>query len=205
MAHDHPASKPPTSLRVYKRLDDMTKEEMIDELLIHPWTRIWNRRAWGEMDKGPAQAMISADGVDCRQEEGDRHLRAIADALEQAMPGRVAHLFGEIFAAHAASAEEREAGISRAKGLLSRAKTLLHHADGTAKDFTGMGFSYGYGPNSRAADYALVGNQQGMKNNKGFAQPVGSRLRDQVEPLLKQGYTVTKVQVPQPDGTIKEY
>jgi hypothetical protein len=40
---------------------------------------------------------------------------------------------------------------------------------------------------------------------KGYAQPVGSRLRDRLEPLLKQGYNVTKVRLPMPDGSVKEF
>ena len=95
----------------WKPFEEMTLDEKYEALYFHPITQIQNRQAWLRMDKGPARAWIDAYGPeDLADGNGraicERHLRAIAAALQESMPDDVAYFYGDYFVAH-----EREAAV----------------------------------------------------------------------------------------------
>jgi hypothetical protein len=203
-ADEVPDNTPPR-----KPLNDMTRDEKLRELLVDPVTHIPNRRAWNEMGKGLAQAWIDADGPESLADAKGRavcnwHLQAIAAALQEAMPNRVAYFYGDIFAAHAQTSLGLERGILSASSILSRARTSMTRPDGKTAVFHGLGFSNGQGSDLQAAEAALAGAKRGAQS-KGFVLPAGARLPDRLKPLLKLGYEVTQVCLFMPNGSVKEF
>ncbi len=192
-----------------KPVNQLTEDEILQELLVDPITRISNRRAWNEMEKGLALAWIDADGPECLADESaralcERHLQAIGAALQEAMPSSVAYLYGDIFVAHAKTRFDLRTRISNALDMLSSARTQMTRPDGVMTELYGMGFSYGLAGDLPAAEAALYNIRRGA-HGTGFALPAGGRLPYRLKPLLKLGYKVTQVRLAIPGGTIKEY
>jgi hypothetical protein len=164
-------------------VDELTREELLHELLVDPITQIANRRAWDEMEKGPAMAWIDADGPEWVADENaralcERPLQAIAAALQDAMPGKVAYFFGDIFVAHALAHVDLELGISRALKTLSMVRIQMTRPDGAMTVRYGLGFSYGKAADLRDAEFALQDVRRGTQG-KGFVLHFAARAAKQ--------------------------
>lgn len=201
-------SKKQWSLLDEKSLEEMTLDEKYELLYIDPITRIHNRRAWDGITKGPARAWIDADGPedlsdgDCRA-LCERHLRAIAAALQESMPGDVAYLYGDYFVAHAPTLADLEKGIAKALNTLSTVRTQMTRPDGATILLYGLGFSHWQAydlPANAAENYDI----RGFAQTKAHPFPAGALLPARLRPLFRFGYKLTQVRLTMSDGTIQE-
>lgn len=143
-----------------KRVAQMTPDEMKRTLLTHELTGIRNRRAYDEAEKLPVQAAVDADSLKwfndtMGHEAGDRMLRAIAAALDQATP-EAYHIAGDEFLVQGPTEEEVHQVLARARRFLERITIESRLADGTIIRKTGLEISYGIGNSRTSSEEALA-------------------------------------------------
>ena len=118
-----------------KRVAQMTPAEMRRTLLIHELTGIKNRRAYAEDPRLPIQVAIDADSLKwfndtLGHQVGDRVLRAIAAALNEATPNAY-HIAGDEFVIQGASEKEVLGMLSRIRERLREITIEANGLDGS--------------------------------------------------------------------------
>jgi GGDEF domain-containing protein len=154
---------PPTierrvALKRRRRVSEMSREEMEQELLTSNVTGLPNRRAFEEAGVAQAVAMCDVDGLkavnDYGYETGNALLRAMADALCEA--GLEAyHDKGDEFLCRGDRMKELEVKLGRAKAILDGFAILVHRSDGSTVSVTGAAFTYGVGKDIEEAERDL--------------------------------------------------
>lgn len=167
------------------RVGEMTREELVREVLTSRLTGLPNRRAYDEAERLPVQASLDVDSLkwvndNMGHESGDKLLELVGQAIKDETD-RGYHFSGDEFAIEGATeAEIRE--IMEAVGeRLAKATLEVTKSDGTVVTLDGIGVSYGTGDTLAEADEHLgrektTREAQGLRARRG-EQPAGASIR----------------------------
>jgi GGDEF domain-containing protein len=173
-----------------RRVADMSREEMVRELLTSEVTGLPNRRAFDEAGQAPAIAMSDLDGLKAVNDKygycaGDALLKTKAEALRQAEL-EAYHDKGDEFLYRGNSTEELRATLERARDILRNRTIAAEQSDGTTVLFRGADFSYGAGKDSAEAELDLKRHKDERKARgeikRGELRGIVAKER---EPLLR--------------------
>ena len=172
-----------------RRVSEMSREEMVRELLTSEVTGLPNRRAFEETGVPQAVAMCDVDGLkavnDYGYETGNALLRTMADALREA--GLEAyHDKGDEFLCCGDRIEELEVMLERAKAILECFAILVHRGDGSTVSVTGAAFTYGVGKDIEEAE-------RDLKHHKTHREKRGEIVRGELRNIT------IKIQKAHPD------
>jgi diguanylate cyclase (GGDEF)-like protein len=140
-------------------VNDMSPEQLRQELLTHELTGIPNRRAYAESDKLPAQVSVDVDSLkwvndNLGHEAGDQMLKTVAASLAKHTP-EAYHVSGDEFIAQARTPEEAHATMAQVTQHLKDHVMEVTMPDGSVRKIQGLGVSYGVGKDLHEADTAL--------------------------------------------------
>ena len=163
-----------------KRVTEMSPDEMQDALLRDHKTGLYNERAYDEHERLPVQVAIDLDSLkwvndNMGHESGDAMLRAIGDALSR--HAKFAYrMGGDEFVVQARSQQEADAIMASVSGDLNRQVIQYTGPDGSVTSKTGVGFTYGTGPDLKTADQALADDKRrregaGLRAGRGQEPP----------------------------------
>jgi GGDEF domain-containing protein len=145
-----------------KRVEEMTPEEMREELLIDPLTGLGNKRAYQEDPRLPVQVFVDVDSLkwindNICHEAGDELLKTVGWALDSLdCPGyRSYHISGDEFIIQARSVQIAQAAIKHALLCLDKVTFEYTLPDGTAIRKKGAGISYGIATTVERAEEKL--------------------------------------------------
>jgi diguanylate cyclase (GGDEF)-like protein len=167
-----------------RRLELMTREELIQELYTDRLTGLPNRRAYEEAEPKTCQAVLDVDGLKWVNDRlghpaGDALIRAVATALMDAAV-EAFRVGGDEFIClfeNDAEAEEKLGIVAR---RLEHASFLVPGATGRVRFYRGIGISYGIGRSLHEAEVAL-------RRVKTHRQLVGLRAeRGERPPMLQR-------------------
>ena len=159
-----------------RRVSEMSREEIEQELLTSDVTGLPNRRAFEEAGVAQAVAMCDVDGLkavnDYGYQTGNALLRMMAAALREA--GLEAyHDKGDEFLCRGNRIEEIEDRLERAKAILEGFAILVHRTDGSTVSITGAAFTYGVGKDIEEAE-------RDLKRHKGRREKRGEIARGEL-------------------------
>lgn len=164
-----------TDIKKRKRINLMSEEEKNAEIenlraeierkekaeRTNPVSGIPNRIAYNEAltERPRIQTMIDLDGLKWINEKllhegGDAFIKALGRAIEAAgLEGY--HLSGDEFAVLTDREVDAYAGMEKLRDAFKNAIVTVRYADGSARQFKGLDFSYGVGQDRTAADGEL--------------------------------------------------
>jgi diguanylate cyclase (GGDEF)-like protein len=145
-----------------KRLENMTREELLQEVKIDRLTGISSERAFENAPKKAFVASIDLDSLKWINDNmshgaGDDMFRKVGQAFRDAFGG-VEDVFrkgGDEFAAHADSEKALITALEKARSRLKRAKIKVIKPDGTVIEKHGIEFSFTTGRTFDEADLKL--------------------------------------------------
>ncbi|MHA2068679.1 MAG: diguanylate cyclase domain-containing protein, partial [Candidatus Thorarchaeota archaeon] len=177
-----------------KRIEDMTPDEMRQELLVNPVTGILNKRALQEAERGgkKAKAFLDVDSLKYVNDNlgghaaGDKLLTVVADAVERVAGEEGYHISGDEFIIRAGTKADAKILADRVNEILSTEK-LEFESGGKKFIYEGPGVSAGIGKTQKAADALLIKDKKarekaGLRGGRG-KQPPG--VREVVEPTVE--------------------
>lgn len=139
---------------------ELSKEELIDQILAHELTGIKGRKAF-EIDVVDAKAVGSIDADSLKwvndnlsPDHGDALLQAVADALE-AETENAYHISGDEYYVLGDSQEEIQSVIEKATEKLSKAVITAEKPDGSIITLNGLNITHGLGDTKNVADQKL--------------------------------------------------
>jgi GGDEF domain-containing protein len=145
-----------------KRVEEMTPEEMREELLTDPLTGLGNHRAYQQDPRLAVQVFVDVDSLkwindNISHEAGDEILRTVGRALGSLdWPGYCSyHISGDEFMIQAKNVQIAEAVIKHALGFLNQVTFGYTLPDGTTITKKGVGISYGIATTVELAEEAL--------------------------------------------------
>lgn len=138
------------------KLDNMTPDEVLDNMYRDPITQVWNRRAFEQTPDTPYVALIDVDSLKWINDnkghrEGDRLLYKVAQYLDEKFPDAVFRISGDEFVVRHNDAKE----------LFAKLKT-------------GKVFSFGIGRNLIDAD-KMLGHRKAERTRTGKRAARGER------------------------------
>jgi GGDEF domain-containing protein len=142
-----------------QRVADMTPEEMKKALLTDDLTGLGNRRAFQEAAPGAVQVSADADSLKyfndtIGHQAGDELLRTIGQAFQRAGVEGF-HISGDEFTATFDTEEQAYEAMGKVKEILDRATLEFTMPDGSVVTKTGVGLSYGIGPDTATSEIDL--------------------------------------------------
>ncbi len=165
-----------------KRLEDMTKEELLQEVKIDKLSGLSSWRAFEAAPKKRFIASIDLDGLKFLNDEmghgaGDEMLKKVGKAIADAMGGTddAFRKGGDEFAAQANSEKALNAAMVKAQDRLKRAKIKVIKPDGSIIEKHGIEFSFTTGRTFDEADAKL-------KSEKDARTARGERAERGAEP-----------------------
>lgn len=178
---------------------DMTREELITELLKHELTGIKGRKAFVvDVQDAPVVASIDADSLkwindNLSPDHGDTLLQVVADSLESETEGAY-HISGDEFYVLGDTQEEVQTAVDNAINKLSTAVITATKPDGTVITLNGLNITHGIGETKDAAD-------QKLKKEKVRREETGERAPRGEQPL---GSIIRSPEGIDPDGDVSE-
>lgn len=148
-----------------KRVSDMSADERANALLTDDLTGLPNRRAYDEAERLPVQSRVDLDGFKgindtFGHDAGDAVLKAVGNHLQASQgEGRVFRIGGDEFPGEFASEAEASKAMEFARQKLASQQFTFELPDGSQKTISGVGFSYGIGQTSQAAESALIADK----------------------------------------------
>ena len=146
-------------------VSEMTNEQKDRALLEDELTKIPNLRAKNESPRLAVQANIDLDGFKPINDNfghaaGDEVLKVIAQHLQQSQgDGKVYRVGGDEFSAEFNTQAEAVKAMDAARAKFASTVFTFQLPDGTQKQITGLGFSYGLGENSTVAENSLIADK----------------------------------------------
>jgi diguanylate cyclase (GGDEF)-like protein len=142
-----------------KRVDEMTREELILELFTDPLTGLPNRRAYDAAVPKAYQAVLDLDSLKWTNDHlghqiGDSLLRAVADALVDAAV-EAYRVSGDEFVCQFESKIEAHEKLAQVQAGLQRATFSASGTDHQLRSYQGIGITYGIGASGIEADDRL--------------------------------------------------
>lgn len=143
-----------------KRVDEMSGDELRQELLTDPVSGLPNRRAYAEAEKLPLQASVDVDGLkwvndNLSHADGDQLLKVVGRALRDEFGDQAFHLSGDEFAVQAEPKQGLGERLRKVRNRLADAEITAKGPDGETVTLKGVGFSFGLGRSLKEADHAL--------------------------------------------------
>jgi GGDEF domain-containing protein len=193
-----------------KRVEEMTPEEMRNELLTDFLTGLGNKRAYREDPRLPVQVFVDVDSLkwindNISHEAGDELLRTVGRALDSLdCPGyRSYHMSGDEFIIQAKSVQIAQAAIKHALAYLDKVTFGYTLPDGTTIRKKGAGISYGIATTVELAEEELRKHKakreaKGLRAARGNTPPGVAREEVAVWTLLEwaRGRTDDRSQSP---------
>jgi diguanylate cyclase (GGDEF)-like protein len=142
-----------------KRVDQMTREELVRELFTDPLTGLPNRRAYEAAEPKAYQSVLDLDGLKWLNDHlghpaGDAMIRAVATVLADASV-EAYRVAGDEFICQFESTVRAVNQLSTVVHRLEHAQFRFSDADRRFRIYRGIGVSYGIGRSLHEAEYAL--------------------------------------------------
>jgi diguanylate cyclase (GGDEF)-like protein len=167
-----------------RRLELMTREELIRELMTDVLTGLPNRRAYEEAEPKPCQAVLDLDGLkwvnDClNHQAGDALIRTVATVLADAAV-EAYRVGGDEFICQFENDADAREKLSKVARRLEHASFRIPGGTGRGHSYRGIGISYGVGRSLHEAEVPL-------RRVKIHRQTVGLRAaRGERPPMLQR-------------------
>lgn len=167
--------------------EDMSREELINQILKHELTGIKGRKAFViDVQDAPVIGSIDADSLkwindNLSPDHGDALLQSVADAIESQTDGAY-HISGDEFYVLGETQAEIEGILTKVDDILSQAVITATKPDGKVITLNGLNVTYGIGDSKDVADQRLKAEkiareERGERTGRG-EQPFGAVIRD---------------------------
>ena len=193
----------PTQSKARALFDEMSRGDLINEILKHELTGIKGRKAFVvDVQDAPVIGSIDADSLkwvndNLSPDHGDALLQAVADSLE-AESESAYHISGDEFYVLGQTQEEVSSAIDKAVETLSKAVVTATKPDGTVITLNGLNITKGIGVTKDEADIKLKKEkvskeESGQRASRG-EQPFGSTIEPASGNQVDGGDQVTFLQ-----------
>jgi diguanylate cyclase (GGDEF)-like protein len=167
-----------------KRIERMSRAELIRELMTDAVTGLPNRRAYEETDRKAYQALLDLDSLKWVNDNfghaaGDAMLCTVAAALRAAAI-EAYRIGGDELCCQFDTNAEGEARLAKVSQWLQNATFSFQVADGTVRSCRGIGISYGVARSLVGAELAQMKAKQ-HRQATGLRSPRGERPPQLVE------------------------
>jgi diguanylate cyclase (GGDEF)-like protein len=152
-----------------KRLNQMSRAELIRELMTDGLTGLPNQRTYDEAARKPCQAVLDVEGLKWLNDRfghaaGDALLCAVAAALREfGVEAYRAH--GDEFVCQFESETEAQDHLAQLADRLKLMTFSFPAEDGTHRSYRGIGIRFGIGDSLVAAEFELVRAREGREKN----------------------------------------